>query len=341
MTTHPATLTSTSLDAVTDAIIDHSSLYRLTVGLATGVSSTTLSPVVEHLKLRVAAVSVPVVINASAAAAHADTLDLVVDDDTSLDAAALCKALRPGGVLALLTNGLGADTNISTESLRSIGSVPIAAGGGTLELYQTVTQPIATAGSYGVVLSSKLYNGILSANTFAFPTGKWSLLLGRSGVGKTTVLELIAGLRTSHSAKVIQTSGRTFYLPQDAEPIAGVTVDTNIALFAQSRDDVDNIATRLHLQLIRSRAVDKTLSGGERQRVVIGQALASRADVMLMDEPSAGLDQVRRTQMFHYLKRNNSTSPPTLLCVAHDFAPIVEYFDHIFEIMNATLVQHQ
>lgn len=336
MTAELALLTNTALDAITDAIIDHSSLFRLVTGLKTAVASPALSTIIEHLQQRVLAVAAPVVLDSSAVSTGDITFDLVISMVLSPSPAAL---LRPGGILALLRGMDEPHATVATDQFRSILSEAMAPGL-YLELYQKVEYRSApTLHSYGVVLSRSLYDGILSAGAFAFPTCKWSLLVGRSGVGKTTVLELTSGLRTSPHAKILQAGGRSFYLPQDAEPITGVTVDTNIALFASSREVVESITTRLNLQAVRARSVDKTLSGGERQRVVIGQALASRADVMLMDEPSSGLDQVRRTQMFHYLKAGDNP-PPTLLCVAHDFAPITDYFDHVFEILNGTLVKH-
>lgn len=341
MIMHSSIYAATALDAITDAIIDQSSLYRLATSLRTGVSSDELQRVVDHLKRRAPSVLDPIALGTPIPADRVRSLDLVVADSYSLDVGAVRQALRSGGILAFLNDEQTLSGAIVAAGLRAVRALQIAAADRTLHLYQADNQPAYAHGSYGVILSGKLYHGVLGASTFAFPAGKWSLLVGRSGVGKTTILELIAGLRKSNAASVIETSGRVFYLPQDAEPISGVTVDTNIGLFAQSRGDVDAITSSLHLQAVRSRPVDKTLSGGERQRVVIGQALASRADVMLMDEPSAGLDQARRTQMFHYLKRDNNASPPTLLCVAHDFMPIAEYFDHIFEIMNGTLVQHQ
>lgn len=333
-----------ALDAVADAIIDHSSLYRLATGLQTGVCTSAAMSVVERLRGRVRDVSQPVQIDETSASATTRSLDLVVATNSgSTDVDWVQPSLRAGGILAVLEDPHEPALGVRAKFFRFIRKEPLSANQAdacVLKLYQIISSIEANGSSFGVDLSGALYDGVLSGGRFAFPTGKWSLLVGRSGVGKTTLLELIAGLRTSHTAKVIATAGRVFYLPQDAEPITGVTVETNIALFAESREVVDEITTRLHLQTVRARRVDKTLSGGERQRVVVGQALASRADVMLLDEPSAGLDQVRRAQVFHYLGSNSKTQPHTLLCVAHDFTPIVEHFDHVFEIMNGTLVMH-
>lgn len=61
---------------------------------------------------------------------------------------------------------------------------------------------------------------------------------------------------------------------------------------------------------------------------------------MLLDEPFAGLDQIRRVQVSYYLKSNGRWRPSTPLCAAHDFAPIVPHFNHVFEIMNGIIVKH-
>jgi ABC-type Mn2+/Zn2+ transport system ATPase subunit len=331
---------ATTTEAINEALIDYSSLFRLATELRTGVFGDEAAQIVHQLRGRVTSVASPVILdNASAGVSVA--LDLVVASSAySIDAATVLGLLRAGGILLQLGQDCAVQTQFGTSLQCVYSQRRNGRGSDAFALYQKMSFPESQETAFGVTLSRPLYGSVLGAGTFAFPLRKWSLLLGRSGVGKTTLLELIAGLRTSEVAQPIRPLSRLFYLPQDAEAIQGASVETNIALFAESQEIVDDITTRLHLQTIRKRQVDNTLSGGERQRVVVGQALASAADILLLDEPSAGLDQVRRTQMFHYLHANTQSRECTLLCVAHDFSPITQYFDHTFEIINGALIQH-
>jgi ABC-type Mn2+/Zn2+ transport system ATPase subunit len=330
-----------TLDGITDVLIDHCSLYRLATGLKTAIGSSLEAPIITRLQDRVGHVEDPLQLEAGAYDPAGEGVDLLITSSEPADD--WQGLLRPGGVLAFLGPARIRSPFHDVRSVRFIRSVDVQGDSGSLgiSLYQKVSPGVDDGMTwFGVELLGALYNGVLNAGRFTFPKGKWSLLVGRSGIGKTTLLELIIGLRTARTASVIATPGRVFYLPQDAEPIAGVTVDTNIALFAESMETADEIVRHLHLESIRQRLVDRKLSGGERQRVVLAQALGSRPDAMLLDEPSAGLDSVRRAQVFYYL-RDSRMRPATVLCVAHDFAPIMDHFDHLFEIMNGVLVMHR
>jgi energy-coupling factor transporter ATP-binding protein EcfA2 len=85
----------------------------------------------------------------------------------------------------------------------------------------------------------------------------------------------------------------------------------------------------------QSRKHALNISGGERQRLLVAQIIAADPEVVILDEPSKGLDRAARLLIFNALaQRFNGTAgpPPTLICADHDFAALYRHFDYVFEI---------
>ena len=139
----------------------------------------------------------------------------------------------------------------------------------------------------------------LSGIAFAVPAGCYAVLMGKSGCGKTTILESLAGLRTIEMG-TIRFVGREVarlppaargigYVPQDGALFDTLTVRDNLGFALDVRGDssaaiakrVDELAAWLELAPLLDRR-PHTLSGGEKQRVALGRALASRPPVLLL-----------------------------------------------------------
>jgi molybdate/tungstate transport system ATP-binding protein len=175
----------------------------------------------------------------------------------------------------------------------------------------------------------------LEAVTFAVPTGAYAVLMGRTGSGKTTILEAIVGLRRVAAGRVLL-GGRDVtalppaardigYVPQDAVLFKTMTVRENLAFALTVRKSptkeidsrVSELADRLGLTaLLDRRAVG--LSGGEAQRVALGRALAFRPAVLLLDEPLNAVDEVTRDRLVSLLGTLRSEHATTVLHVTHN-----------------------
>ena len=177
----------------------------------------------------------------------------------------------------------------------------------------------------------------LDGVSFAVPAGAYAVLMGRTGSGKTTVLEAIAGLRHPSAGRVAM-AGRDVtslppaardagYVPQDAVLFKTMTVRANLAFGltvrhtpgAEVESRVTELATELGLtHLLDRRAVG--LSGGEAQRVALGRALAFRPAVLLLDEPLNAVDEDTRERLAAFLAAVRARHAMTVLHVTHNRA---------------------
>lgn len=202
------------------------------------------------------------------------------------------------------------------------------------------------AGSEKGAVACKLrapFRKLRESETYAIAGNSWTLLIGRSGAGKTTLLHVFAGLHPKETETIQGLAGnRRFLLSQDAKLFDDLTVEQNVALFCPEPAELERIMRALGLIPYRHRKVRKGLSGGERQRTLIAQALASFADIILLDEPLKGLDKVRRFELFRLLHEMNSDKPTkTLIMVDHDFDLIFTHFHNVCEIMSGYLIRHE
>jgi molybdate transport system ATP-binding protein len=145
-------------------------------------------------------------------------------------------------------------------------------------------------------------------------SGGTTALYGPSGSGKTTLLELIAGLRRPASGR-IELNGRVVfdrnvfvpprlrrvgYVPQDDALFPHLSVAQNVFYGASERRH--EVLDVLELGPLLERSV-RRLSGGERKRVALARALLSNPEVLLLDEPLAGVDLALRDRVLEYLVR--------------------------------------
>ena len=156
-------------------------------------------------------------------------------------------------------------------------------------------------------------------------SGPATALYGPSGAGKTTVLELIAGLRTPASGTITldgdALSGvpvqrrRIGYVTQDDTLFPHLSVRGNIEYGARN-GSLERVASVLDISDLLDRGV-RHLSGGEKKRVALARALMSEPRLLLLDEPLAEVDTDLRARIVDYLLRVRHDFPVPILYVTH------------------------
>ena len=181
--------------------------------------------------------------------------------------------------------------------------------------------------------------------------GDFVVLLGPSGCGKTTLLRCLAGLEKVDNGRVLIGGRDATDLPPRRRRIAMVfqsyavfphlNVFKNIAFGlrmqkerkAVIRERVEGAAKLLHIEDLLDRYPSQ-ISGGQRQRVAVARAIATKADVLLMDEPLSNLDALLRMEMRAELKALLRQLGSTTIYVTHDQVEALSMGDRI-AVMNA------
>ncbi|WP_297742199.1 ABC transporter ATP-binding protein [uncultured Tessaracoccus sp.] len=169
---------------------------------------------------------------------------------------------------------------------------------------------------------------ILHGISCNIPRGSITGLLGPSGCGKTTLMRSIVGVQhiTSGSLRVLGLPAgekalrhRVGYTSQSVSIYTDISVRANVRHFGQlvgaSRDDIDMSIERVELSNYADRRVDQ-LSGGQAGRASLACALVGRPEVLILDEPTVGLDPLTREELWNTF-RSLAASDTTLLISSH------------------------
>ena len=189
--------------------------------------------------------------------------------------------------------------------------------------------------------------------------GRVTAVFGPSGAGKTSLLDLIAGLRAAPSAlirldetvladtvKHISVPARRRgigYVPQDLALFPHLSVRQNLLYGRNSRAPgpgftFEHVAEVLEIQPLIARGVTE-LSGGEKQRVALARALLASPRLLLLDEPLASLDVTLKEKIIPYLARVRDEFQIPMLCVTHDRFEALALADEIVVLVGGKVMQ--
>jgi ABC-2 type transport system ATP-binding protein len=142
--------------------------------------------------------------------------------------------------------------------------------------------------------------------TFDAKPGELLAVIGPNGAGKTTLLSILAGIIKPDDGEVSSPDGGIGWVPQGASVYTRLTVEENLRLFARLEkvEDVEEtVEAMLSIAALQERRGDPLaqLSGGNQQRVNIAIGLLAKPSVLLLDEPSTGLDPRQRARLWEFV----------------------------------------
>ena len=182
------------------------------------------------------------------------------------------------------------------------------------------------------------YNGqaVLSGISLAVDRGSFTAILGANGSGKTTLLKTLLGLLPTMAGKIQIAAPAVFgYVPQAIEfdPLFLLTGFEVALMGTYGRVGAGRFVSASEREFVRecllatgaqdfARKKFSELSGGQKQRVLIARALATKPNVLVLDEPTAGVDAAATHALLEFISRIHAERKLTILLVTHDL-PLV------------------
>lgn len=170
---------------------------------------------------------------------------------------------------------------------------------------------------------------------FEFKKGSTTAIVGRSGLGKTTLVKLILGITSLNEGDILVCGSSILDMKnlskvrrrnigcvfQNFNLISGFTVKENILLpryfFENGENNINEICNTLGISKeMLSKSIDK-ISGGEKQRVALARALINNPEILIADEPTGNLDAANEQNIIELLKRINEELGITIITVTH------------------------
>ncbi len=220
--------------------------------------------------------------------------------------------------------------------------------------------PVIAVTRLGVERDAPILNGI----DWTVAHGEHWVILGANGSGKTSLLSTLTGYMpptTGDIAVLGETYGRSDWRDlrkrigicsssiqhlMEGHEVALTAVISGrhamVGMWGEIREDERRQALKILRQVEAAHIRDRPwrfLSQGERQRVLIGRALMARPELLILDEPCAGLDPVAREHFVQFLERlARSKSAPTLVLVTHHVEEIMPAFSHVLILKDGAVL---
>ncbi len=195
---------------------------------------------------------------------------------------------------------------------------------------------------------------------FTAPGEGVTALFGRSGAGKSTIVEVVAGGRDVSRGRVI-INGETFldhaagknlpiekrrigFVFQDSRLFPHMRVQSNLLYGYKRASVVPFIEPKQAIELLGLEDLlqrrPHRLSGGERQRVAIGRALLAQPSILLMDEPLSSLDPPRKAELLPYIERLRDELKIPIVYISHDFNEVMRLADYLVVVDQGRIAKH-
>ena len=196
---------------------------------------------------------------------------------------------------------------------------------------------------------------ILKDISFQIFNGEYVAIIGPNGGGKTTLVRMLLGLSKPTSAEIriygkklsrFKEWSKIGYVPQRASH-----VDANFPATVEDIVEMGRVSKRalfsplskedkaiVHDAMLTMDVVDLkdkmigTLSGGQRQRVMIARALASKPEILILDEPNTGVDMASQKRFYTLLSKLNKEENITIVFITHDVGVIADDIGRLFTI---------
>lgn len=203
-------------------------------------------------------------------------------------------------------------------------------------------------------------NLILKGINLDLDEGDFAVISGENGSGKSTLIKLILGelKKDSGSIKLFGIDMEEFrnfdkigYVPQVNEAIkvafpvsareyVGLNLYKEFSIFntitKKSKSKIENTFSTLKIKELIDRPVNK-LSGGQAQRVMIARAMVNNPDILILDEPTVGIDKKSKEDFLDLLVHLNTHHKISILMITHEMEILGDYVDKVFKLKDGAI----
>ena len=180
---------------------------------------------------------------------------------------------------------------------------------------------------------------VLSHVNLDIQDGVYLSVIGENGSCKTTLIKLILGLLSPNSGSININTKNIGYVPQRVDsfnsqfPISVYEILKvhGKALKLDIKASIDYVLNKVNMTEFKDNLIGN-LSGGQRQRVFIARALMGNPDLIILDEPSTGVDYKNQLEIYSLLSSLNKNEKTTIISIEHNLETALKYSTHILKI---------
>ena len=176
------------------------------------------------------------------------------------------------------------------------------------------------------------------------PKGVYLSIVGENGSCKTTLIKLILGLLTPISGSITVNTDNIAYVPQRLDGFNSqfpISIYEILKIHAKSlkldpKSSSMDVLEKVNMVKFKENLIGN-LSGGQQQRVFIARALIGNPDLIILDEPSTGVDIKNQQEIYSLLSKINKEQGTTIISIEHNMDIALKYSTHILTINNGKL----
>lgn len=173
--------------------------------------------------------------------------------------------------------------------------------------------------------------------------GIYLSIVGENGSCKTTLIKLILGILKPNKGSIEINSELIGYVPQRLDsfnsqfPITVKEVlNCHKKTLKDKNVDIDSILKQVNMENFKNRLLGM-LSGGQQQRILISRALMGNPDIIILDEPSSGVDEVNQKEIYRILKSLNREKNKTIISIEHNIDVALANSTHILKVNKGSM----
>lgn len=187
-------------------------------------------------------------------------------------------------------------------------------------------------------------NELLKDINLNIPSGVYLSILGENGSCKSTLIKLILNLLKPDSGSIEISTKNISYVPQRLDnfnsefplTVKELLTSHSRALGIKNPKIIDSALNQVNMNKFKNSLIGN-LSGGQQQRVFIARALIGDPDLIILDEPSTGVDEKSQKEIYPLLRQLNTDLGKTIISVEHNTKIAIKYSTHILKIENGKM----